>query len=99
MWLEDRMARITIEDCLEVIPDRFSLVMAFAERSKMLLKGAPILIDQDDENKEVVTSLREIAAGKLGIRTRVVAPSEDWDALPPLGGDEMPLDEELPPEA
>ena len=61
------MARITVEDCLEVVPNRFSLVLVAAERSKQLLKGAQPLIDNMDENKEVVTALREIAAGKFQI--------------------------------
>jgi DNA-directed RNA polymerase subunit omega len=57
------MARITVEDCLEVIPNRFELVLAAARRAKQLLKGARPLVDS--ENKEVVTALREIAAAKV----------------------------------
>ena len=56
------MARITVEDCLEKIPNRFELVLGAAKRSKQLLKGARPLVES--ENKEVVTALREIAAGK-----------------------------------
>ncbi len=56
------MARITIEDCIEKVPNRFHLVQMSAIRSKQLKKGATPLI-QKDENKEVVMSLREIAAG------------------------------------
>ena len=56
------MARITIEDCIEKVPNRFHLVQMSAIRSKQLKKGATPLV-QHDENKEVVTSLREIAAG------------------------------------
>ncbi len=57
------MARITIEDCLDKVPNRFELVLAGAQRAKQLLKGAPPLVESD--NKEVVTALREIAAGKV----------------------------------
>lgn len=57
------MARITIEDCLERIPNHFALILAAALRAKQLLKGARPLIDSD--NKELVTALREIAAGKV----------------------------------
>lgn len=57
------MARITVEDCLEKIPNRFELVLLAARRSKQLLKGARPLIDSD--NKEVVTALREIAEGRV----------------------------------
>ena len=56
------MARITVEDCLENIPNRFSLVLVAAERTKQLLKGEQCLIEDDRTNKEVVTALREIAA-------------------------------------
>ncbi|MFQ5683813.1 MAG: DNA-directed RNA polymerase subunit omega [Candidatus Binatia bacterium] len=55
------MARITVEDCLEKIPDRFELVILASERAKQLFKGAKPLIDS--ENREVVVALREIAAG------------------------------------
>ena len=56
------MARITIEDCTKVVPNRFHLVQMAAIRTKQLKKGARSLVE-GDENKEVVTSLREIAAG------------------------------------
>jgi DNA-directed RNA polymerase subunit omega len=57
------MARVTVEDCLEQIPNRFELVLAAARRAKQLLKGARPLVESD--NKEVVTALREIAAEKV----------------------------------
>jgi DNA-directed RNA polymerase subunit omega len=59
------MARITVEDCLEKIPNRFELVLGAARRAKQLLKGARPLVDSD--NKEVVTALREISAGKVTV--------------------------------
>ena len=62
------MARITIEDCLARIPNRFELIVAAAQRAKELLKGARPLVSS--ENREVVTALREIAAGKVGIAPR-----------------------------
>jgi DNA-directed RNA polymerase subunit omega len=57
------MARITIEDCLKKVPNRYELVLLAAKRVKQLLKGAPPLVETD--NREVVTALREIAAGKV----------------------------------
>ena len=57
------MARITVEDCLARIPNRFELVVIASQRAKDLLKGSPPLVQAD--NKEVVTALREIAAGKV----------------------------------
>ena len=56
------MARITIEDCTEVVSNRFHLVQMASIRTKQLQKGARALV-QSEENKEVVVSLREIAAG------------------------------------
>jgi DNA-directed RNA polymerase subunit omega len=63
------MARITVEDCLERVPNRFSLVLVAAERAKQLMKGESPLIDQNSikKNKEVVTALREIAAGSVRV--------------------------------
>ena len=58
------MARITIEDCMEKVPNRFQLVQMAAIRAKQLKKGAQALV-KADENKEVVTALREIAAGHV----------------------------------
>jgi DNA-directed RNA polymerase subunit omega len=57
------MARITVEDCLNTVPNRFELVLVGARRAKMLLKGARPLVESD--NKEVVTALREIAAAEV----------------------------------
>lgn len=57
------MARITVEDCLARIPNRFELVVVAARRAKDLLQGARPLVKSD--NKEVVTALREIAEGKV----------------------------------
>jgi DNA-directed RNA polymerase subunit omega len=57
------MARITVEDCLLRIPNRFQLVVVAARRAKDLLQGARPLVKS--ENKDVVTALREIAEGKV----------------------------------
>ncbi len=57
------MARVTVEDCLEKVPNRFMLVHLTIERVKQLRKGAPPLVKS--KNKEIVQALREIAAGKV----------------------------------
>lgn len=57
------MARITVEDCLDNVSSRFELVMVAAARTRQLLKGAKPLVVSD--NRDVVTALREIAAGKV----------------------------------
>jgi DNA-directed RNA polymerase subunit omega len=59
------MARVTVEDCLEKVENRFQLVMLASKRVKQLYKGANALIDPKN-NRHVVTALREIAAGKIG---------------------------------
>lgn len=57
------MARITVEDCLDQVGNRFELVLLAARRAKQLLKGARPLVDTD--NKEIVAALREVADGKV----------------------------------
>ena len=59
------MARITVEDCLHQVPNRFLLVMVAAKRTKQLFKGAQPLIENKANNRRVVLALREIAAGKI----------------------------------
>jgi DNA-directed RNA polymerase subunit omega len=59
------MARITVEDCLNQVPNRFLLVMVAAKRAKQLYKGSQPLIENRAGNKKVVLALREIAAGKV----------------------------------
>jgi DNA-directed RNA polymerase subunit omega len=95
------MARITVEDCLEHLPNRFSLVLISSERAKQLLRGAEPLIENDEGNKEVVMALREIAAGMFDIDDSAVNSHADWlphhlraetEAL------EEEEEEELPPE-
>jgi len=59
------MARITVEDCLVHIPNRFQLVLAATYRARMLSQGhAPKI---ESKNKPAVTALREIAEGKIGL--------------------------------
>jgi DNA-directed RNA polymerase subunit omega len=53
------MARITVEDCMDKVENRFELVHLSAKRAKQLLKGSKPLVRS--ENREVVTALREIA--------------------------------------
>lgn len=58
------MARITVEDCIQRVPNRFHLVQMAAIRAKQIKRGSATLIAAG-ENKEVVTALREIAAGLI----------------------------------
>jgi DNA-directed RNA polymerase subunit omega len=54
------MARVTVEDCVEKVPNRFSLVLLAAHRARAVSAGAPLLIDRDNDKNPVV-ALREIA--------------------------------------
>lgn len=54
------MARVTVEDCVDKVPNRFELVLLAAHRAREISAGAPITIDRDDDKNPVV-SLREIA--------------------------------------
>ena len=55
------MARVTVEDCIKKIPNRFDLVVAAAQRSREISNGMPIEIERDNDKNPVV-SLREIAS-------------------------------------
>ena len=57
------MARVTVEDCLEKVENRFALVILAAERARQLAHGAHAMTECD--NKPAVTALREIAAGQV----------------------------------
>ena len=59
------MARITVEDSLLMAKNRLALVLLTSQRARQLLKGSQPLTDTRN-NLEVVTALREIAAGKVG---------------------------------
>ena len=105
------MARVTVEDCLEELPNRFSLVLVAAERTRQLLKGIDPLVDNDQGNKEAVLSLREIAASKVGVDLSLFDENEaihtfagpvSREDLPPLDAGQLPPaadDLGLPPAA
>ena len=57
------MARVTVEDCLQQVPNRFALVLLAVSRTKQILKGSKPRVQT--ANKEIVLALREIAAGKV----------------------------------
>lgn len=65
------MARVTVEDCLEKVHNRFALVILAAERARQLAAGAHPLVRCD--NKPAVTSLREIARGGVRFNENVEA--------------------------
>ena len=60
------MARITIEDALAKIPNRFELTLAATNRARQITAGSTPLVE-NDRDKPTVIALREVAAGKVGI--------------------------------
>ena len=64
------MARITVEDCLSVVDNRFELVLMASKRARQLAKGVEPLIDNaEHDDKPTVLALREIAARKIDLAT------------------------------
>ena len=58
------MARVTVEDCVTKVPNRFDLVMVAAQRAREITAGAPLNVERDDD-KDPVVALREIAEEKV----------------------------------
>ncbi len=79
------MARVTVEDCLTLVPNRFSLVHLASKRTKQLMKGSRPQVDAPN-NKPSVVALREIADSKVRL-------PEGWSIT-----DIDKLDEALPPD-
>ncbi|MCB1558333.1 MAG: DNA-directed RNA polymerase subunit omega [Alphaproteobacteria bacterium] len=82
------MARVTVEDCVLKVPNRFELVMVSAQRARRIGTGAPLTVDRDND-KNTVVSLREIADDTVQVddlkedlvrsHQRVFAVEEDQD--------------------
>ena len=62
------MARVTVEDCVDKVPNRFELVMLAAHRARVIREGSPITIERDND-KDPVIALREIAAETVDLET------------------------------
>ena len=101
------MARVTVEDCVEKVPNRFSLVLLAAHRARAISAGAPLMVDRDNDKNPVV-SLREIAeetqnAGALRERMiesyqtqiEVDEPEEDQMALLMSGEIDRPMQDDM----
>jgi DNA-directed RNA polymerase subunit omega len=70
------MARVTVEDCLEREENRFALVVLASNRTRQLMKGIEPLVKT--KNKPAVTSLREIAAGKVHFNRNSSEVVNEW---------------------
>lgn len=69
------MARVTIEDCLKNVDNRFSLVHLAAKRIRQVREGADLLV-QSSKNEDVVSVLREIAANRIVAKKNDVSEDE-----------------------
>ncbi|MCP4113472.1 MAG: DNA-directed RNA polymerase subunit omega [Desulfobacteraceae bacterium] len=69
------MARITVEDCLKLVDNRFLLVHMVAKRVRQIREGSEYLVNSP-KNEDIVVALREIAAGKVLLK-------QDEEDLPP----------------
>lgn len=87
------MARVTVEDCIEIIPNRFELVVTAAQRAKQIAAGAPLTVDRDND-KNAVVALREIADQTIDIaalKEEIIASNqsrhapEEFEAVPFAG--------------
>jgi DNA-directed RNA polymerase subunit omega len=100
------MARITVEDCVTKIPNRFELVMLAAQRARDVSAGAPLTVERDNDKNPVV-ALREIADDTVeldhlryelihGLRRHVEIEEESSDELVAAYGQEQPVIEHDP---
>jgi DNA-directed RNA polymerase subunit omega len=91
------MARVTVEDCIDKVENRFELVMVAAQRARKIGSGAALTIERDDDKNPVV-ALREIAEGTIEVEAtkedllkshqRMVAYEEEDEAIDLMDGEE-----------
>ncbi len=68
------MARITVDDCLKVVPNRFELTLAATYRARQITNGAAPMVEAN-RDKATVIALRELAAGQYGVEILNKTPS------------------------
>ncbi|MBW2052067.1 MAG: DNA-directed RNA polymerase subunit omega [Deltaproteobacteria bacterium] len=86
------MARVTIEDCLEKVDNRFSLVHLAAHRVRQIRAGSPVMSDRD--NRDVVLALREIASSAITSENIDEYDRQDHDELQ-LSAEEEEIENEI----
>lgn len=69
------MARITVEDCLKQVPNRFLLVNMVSKRVRQIREGSEYLVSSP-KNEDIVVSLREVAAGRIRLKFEEEAPPQ-----------------------
>ncbi len=86
------MARITVEDCLDHVDNRFQLVLLASRRARQLARGAEPLIEWKND-KPTVVALREIAEGKVGSEVLDQPLFETWEHNIGVRGGRLPITE------
>lgn len=91
------MARVTVEDCVEKVPNRFELVMLAAQRARKIGSGAPLTVERDNDKNPVV-ALREIAEDTVHVddlkeelvrnHQRIIEMDDDEDVIESMQGEE-----------
>jgi DNA-directed RNA polymerase subunit omega len=76
------MARITVDDCLKRIPNRFQLTLAATYRARQVSTGASALVEPN-KDKPTVIALREIASGKVGLEVLKKNPASPMPVATP----------------
>jgi len=87
------MARITVEDCVRIIPNRFELCLVASNRAKAILSGAPTTLDKKE--KSSVIALREIAEGLVEVpvvKENILRSIKNRGAVDVLSSDEQIAD-------
>ena len=85
------MARVTVEDCVDKLPNRFELVMVAAQRARKIGSGAALTIERDDDKNPVI-SLREIAAETVSIDDLKEDLVKNYQRVIPQDDDEAAID-------
>lgn len=96
------MARVTVEDCVDKVPNRFDLVIIAAHRARLLAEGKPLTVERDND-KDPVVALREIAEETLtgeNLREALIESHQNQNEVDEAEDDEMAVlmekDEEDP---
>jgi DNA-directed RNA polymerase subunit omega len=99
------MARVTVEDCVDKVPNRFELVMLAAHRARALAAGSPLTVDRDNDKNPVV-ALREIAEETLtadqlresaieSFQRQIEVDEPEEDVMTLLAGGDVPVEDDM----
>jgi DNA-directed RNA polymerase subunit omega len=99
------MARVTVEDCVDKVPNRFELVMLAAHRARALAAGSPLTIERDNDKNPVV-ALREIAEETLtadqlresaieSFQRQIEVDEPEEDVMTLLAGADAPAEDDM----